>query len=209
MVVRRATPEDSRAIATIHVLSWQAAYQSIVPAQFLASMSVDERERIWQQRLEQPAQGTWVLEEHGGVLGWISAGPSRDTDALSSTSELWAIYVDPRHWRRGVGQRLWGEVEDQLRRSGFSEVTRWVLQENAGALGFYRSNGFAVDGIEKTVELGGTELVEIRLRKWVRRSESRPVRRSESRPLRGRLILRGSDPTTVKLTPSFRVFQAA
>jgi len=27
MVVRPATPEDSRAIATIHVLSWQAAYR--------------------------------------------------------------------------------------------------------------------------------------------------------------------------------------
>ena len=26
-------------------------------------------------------------------------------------------------------------------------------------------NGFVVEGIEKTVELGGTELVEIRLRK--------------------------------------------
>ena len=44
MVVRHATPEDSRAIATIHVLSWQAAYQGVVPAQFLASMSVDQRE---------------------------------------------------------------------------------------------------------------------------------------------------------------------
>ena len=103
MVVRHATPEDSRAIATIHVLSWQAAYQGVVPAQFLASMSVDQRERIWRQRLEQGAPGTWVIEEHSEVLGWISAGPSRDAGALSSTSELWAIYVDPKHWRRGAG----------------------------------------------------------------------------------------------------------
>ena len=165
MVVRHATSEDSRAIATIHVLSWQAAYEGIVPAQFLASLSVDQREGAWRRRLEQGPPGTWVIEEHGGVLGWISAGPSRDTDALSSTSELLAIYVDPKHWRRGVGQRLWDEVEDQLRRSGFSDVTLWVLRDNTGALAFYRSNGFVVDGIEKTVELGGTELVEIRLRK--------------------------------------------
>ena len=111
------------------------------------------------------AHGTWVVEEYSGVLGWISAGPSRDIDALSSTSEVWAIYVDPNHWRRGVGQCLWDEVERQLKRSGFSDVTLWVLQENAGALAFYRSNGFVVDGLEKTIELGGTELVEIRLRK--------------------------------------------
>jgi len=165
MVTRRAIPEDSRAIATIHVLSWQAAYQGVVPAQFLASLSVDQREGIWRQRLEQDAPRTWVIEEHGLVLGWINAGPSRDADAPSSTSELSAIYVDPKHWRRGVGQRLWSDTEEELRRSGFSDVTLWVLRDNAGALAFYRSNGFVDDGIEKTVELGGAELVEIRLRK--------------------------------------------
>ena len=165
MVTRRAIPEDSRAIATIHVLAWQAAYQGVVPAQFLASLSVDQREGIWRQTLEQHASGTWVTEEHGIVLGWISAGPSRDTEAPSSTSELWAIYVDPKHWRRGVGQRLWSDTEEELRRAGFSDVTLWVLRDNAAALAFYRSNGFVDDGIEKTVELGGTGLVEIRLRK--------------------------------------------
>jgi ribosomal protein S18 acetylase RimI-like enzyme len=170
MVVRHATLEDAKAIATIHVLSWQAAYKGIVPAGFLAAMSVDQREGMWRQRLEHGAPGTWVLEEHGGVLGWISVGPSRDADALSSTSELWAIYVDPKHWRRGVGQRLWDEVEDQLRRSGFSDVTLWVLQLNTDASAFYRANGFVIDGIEKTIELGGTELVEIRLRKVLTRS---------------------------------------
>jgi ribosomal protein S18 acetylase RimI-like enzyme len=40
-----------------------------------------------------------------------------------------------------------------------------VLQDNAGALAFYRSNGFVVDGIEKTFAVGGVELIEIRLRK--------------------------------------------
>jgi L-amino acid N-acyltransferase YncA len=165
MVVRHATAEDARAIATIHVLSWQAAYQGVVPAHFLASMSIDQREGMWRQTLERGAPSTWLMEEHGGVLGWISAGPSRDTDAVSSTSELWAIYVDPKHWRRGVGQCLWNEAEDQLRRAGFSDVTLWVLKDNAGALAFYHSNGFVVDGNEKTVELGGTKLVEIRLRK--------------------------------------------
>jgi ribosomal protein S18 acetylase RimI-like enzyme len=165
MRVRHATPEDSRAIATIHVRSWQAAYQGIVPAQFLASLSIDQREGMWRQRLEQGATGTWVTEEEGDVLGWISAGPSRDADAVSSTSEVWAIYVDPKHWRRGVGQRLWEEAEAQLRRSGFSDVTLWVLQDNAGALAFYRSNGCVVDGIEKTFAVGGVELIEIRLRK--------------------------------------------
>jgi ribosomal protein S18 acetylase RimI-like enzyme len=166
MVVREARPEDSGAIATIHVQAWRAAYQGIVPAQFLEALSVQQREDVWRQRLERDARSTWVVEQHAQVLGWSSVGPSRDADAVPSTSELWAIYVDPRHWRRGVGQHLWAYVQEHLSRSGFSDVTLWVLKDNTGALAFYRSNGFVVDdGIEKTVELGGTELIEIRLRK--------------------------------------------
>jgi ribosomal protein S18 acetylase RimI-like enzyme len=166
MVVRRATAEDSGAIAEIHVRAWQAAYRDIVPPEFLDSLSVEQRQRVWRQRLEGGTPGTSVLEEQGEVLGWVSAGPSRDSDALSSTSELAAIYVAPEHWRRGVGQRLWSDAEAQLRRAGFLEVTLWVLKENAGALRFYRANGFVVDpGIEKVVELGGAALIEIRLRK--------------------------------------------
>ena len=169
MVVRRATLEDSGAIAEIHVRSWQAAYRDIVPAAFLDSLSVAQRERGWRQILARDTSGTSVVEERGEVLGWVSAGPSRDADALSSTSELWAIYVAPEHWRRGVGQRLWSAVEDQLRRAGFLDVTLWVLKENTGALQFYHSNGFALDpGIEKTVELGAAVLTEIRLRKQLR-----------------------------------------
>jgi hypothetical protein len=53
-----------------------------------------------------------------------------------------------------------------LRRAGFLDVTLWVLKGNAGALRFYGANGFVVDpGVEKTVELGGAALVEVRLRK--------------------------------------------
>jgi hypothetical protein len=82
MVVRRATPEDSRAIATIHVLSWQATYQGVVPAQFLASMSVDRREGVWRGRLEQGVVSSltvsrrlWNLAE----LNWLKSGSAKDS----------------------------------------------------------------------------------------------------------------------------------
>ena len=91
---------------------------------------------------------------------------SRVADAGPSTSELYAIYVAPESWRRGVGQQLWNEAEGQLRRAGYSEATVWVLKENAPAIRFYQANGFVVDaGTEKTVELEGAALIEIRLRK--------------------------------------------
>jgi ribosomal protein S18 acetylase RimI-like enzyme len=166
MTVRRARLEDAKAIAAIHVHAWQVAYQGIVPSECLISLSVEQREAAWRQNIERQVSETWVAEEGARVLGWISAARSRDSDALSTTGEVWAIYVDPSHWRQGVGQRLWCEAEGRLSASGFSEITLWVLKENARAIAFYASNGFAVDpGSEKTITQDGAELLEIRLRK--------------------------------------------
>jgi ribosomal protein S18 acetylase RimI-like enzyme len=166
MTVRRARLEDAEAIAAIHVHSWQVTYQGIVPSTFLGSLSVEERERVWRQNLKQATSETWVAEEGGHVLGWISAARSRDLDALPKTGEVWAIYVDPAHWRRGLGRCLWHAAEGHLEASGFSEITLWVLKTNAQAIAFYESIGLAIEpGSEKTINRGGTELLEIRLRK--------------------------------------------
>ena len=104
-------------------------------------------------------------DEDNAVLGWISVGGSRDSDASPTTGEVWAIYVDPRHWRRGVGRTLWNHARDTLRDAGFADVTLWVLKENHSALGFYASVGFTAEkGREERIERGGAELVEVRLR---------------------------------------------
>jgi ribosomal protein S18 acetylase RimI-like enzyme len=165
MNVRRATAQDARAIAAIHVESWRSAYHGIVPDEYLWSLSIDHRERFWRDALEGTGPETWVAEENGEVRGWMSVAMSRDSDAPPSTGELWAIYVHPTHWRRGVGQLLWDTAEEQLRHSGFTEVTLWVFKDNAPALGFYRSNGFVAEHGEKTIRVGGTDLIEVRLRK--------------------------------------------
>ena len=57
-------------------------------------------------------------------------------------------------------------AEAHLTPAGFSEVTLWVLERNTQALDFYAIHGFAVEpGADKTIEAGGLELNEIRLRK--------------------------------------------
>ncbi len=75
------------------------------------------------------------------------------------------MYIDPEHWRRGIGRLLWARAEEHLMRSGVHEVTLWVLKENARALAFYRAIGFTADvGYEKSLERGGAKLLEVRLR---------------------------------------------
>ncbi|MGE0592681.1 MAG: N-acetyltransferase family protein [Vicinamibacterales bacterium] len=142
------------------------AYQGIVSSAVLDSLSVEQRESFWRQNLEQRASETCVVEEESQVLGGISAARSRDSDALPTTVEVWAVHVDPPHWRRGVGRRLWREAERHLNASGLSEITLWVLKSNAQAIAFYESIGLAIEpGSAKAITLGGSELFEVRLRK--------------------------------------------
>lgn len=166
MNIREATAADSRAIATIHVRSWQAAYQGIMPAEYLESLSVEKREAIWRELLCNEASETFVAESQGAMQGWINIGPSRDADAHPQTAEVWALYVDPLYWGQGIGTALWAEALRRFAQLRFAEATLWVLRENDGAIRFYQAAGFHIeDGKVQTLDRSGAQLVEIRLRR--------------------------------------------
>jgi ribosomal protein S18 acetylase RimI-like enzyme len=130
------------------------------------AISIERRASTWEEALSNRTSEVWVAEEKGRLLGWISVGSSRDPDATSETAELWAVYVDPSDFRRGVGRALWLEAEHHLRCANFSEVTLWVLAKNENALEFYDRLGFMRDpSSKKSLEVGGAQLVEIRLRR--------------------------------------------
>jgi len=162
--IRRATPGDARAIAVIHVESSWATYRGLIPDGFLSSFTVERREAGWRQSLEAGECEVWIAEQGGHPLGWICAGRSRDDDAEPTTAELWAMYVDPSSWRRGIGRALWSEAQSHLDRAGFSRATLWVFRDNGRAIAFYRSVGFTEEaGKAKTRDRGGVALTEIRM----------------------------------------------
>jgi L-amino acid N-acyltransferase YncA len=100
MMVRRARPEDAKSIAAIHVHSWQEAYKGIVHKSYLDSLSIQAREKVRQENLKQEKSDTWVAQEGGQVLGWITAAQSRDSDARSSTGE---VHVGTQHGINALG----------------------------------------------------------------------------------------------------------
>ncbi len=96
-------------MARVGVLCWQAAYRGILPAEFLAGLSVEPRAVAWETLLE--AEGskdapTWVAERDGRVTGYLSSGPPRDDDTPLHTAEIYAVYVLPGKWRQGAGRAL-------------------------------------------------------------------------------------------------------
>jgi ribosomal protein S18 acetylase RimI-like enzyme len=97
------------------------------------------------------------------VIGLVSFGTSRDSDAASTTGELEAIYICPQYWGTGLGRALWLKARDRLKNRGFTMTTLWVLSENSRAIRFYRVAGFLPDwSSEKAISLGGKELKEVR-----------------------------------------------
>ena len=99
MLVRPATPDDSRAIATIHVETWRVAYLDIVPQAHLDSLSIEQREQRWRVALANTfGRTTTVVESEGAVIGWCTYGPYRGPEVTPETGELWAIYVAAAHF---------------------------------------------------------------------------------------------------------------
>lgn len=167
MIVERATLADARAVAEIQVDAWRAAYANIIATRYLALMSVDQREAVWRETIEAGNPLLLVAREFEGgpVLGWISFGICRDKGAPSSWAEVWALYVAPTAWFRGVGRSLWTRARQLLRECGFSICSLWVLEQNTQAIHFYRSNGFIADDVPpQTFPLGGQPLREVRYR---------------------------------------------
>ena len=163
-MLRLAKIEDAETIAAIHVCAWQIAYEGIVPAQFLASLSIQERANMWRTVISEQ-HGTVILAiaPHGEV-GFISFGPSRDKDGKEK-AEVYAFYVLPQFWHQGIGRELLDEAERRVEDQHFVAFTLWVLEKNAQARRFYEARGFRLDASRKEETIGGLLLTELRYEK--------------------------------------------
>ena len=163
MKIQPAVPEDVPAIARAQVRSWQAAYERIMPADHLATLSVEKREALWRELLSRSAPELLVAKENDYIVGFIAFGRCRDQDAAASTAEIWSVYVIPSHWAQGVGTQLWKQARERMIELGYHSVSLWVLADNTRATQFYHRIGFDLDEESaKDVVIGGKTLSEVR-----------------------------------------------
>jgi GNAT superfamily N-acetyltransferase len=154
IVVRQAVVQDARAIAELHVRSWEAAYRGLLSDEEIDYFTLERRAEGWVDLLAEPGdngQQTLVAVAPDAAIAGFSAlsARSRDDDVSEGTGEVVAFYVDPRHFRAGVGRTMMRRSLDELRRARCREATVWVLSGNAGARTFYARCGFAPDGLER------------------------------------------------------------
>ncbi|WP_208971682.1 GNAT family N-acetyltransferase [Kineococcus rubinsiae] len=162
VVVRPARPADAPAVAEVHVTGWQVGYRGLVEDAYLDALSVADRVGTWAQRL---ADGARVLvADDGRVRGFATTGPVRDDDVPAEAGEVYALYVHPKAWGRGVGGALLTAALDDLAARGHQGCVLWTLEGNARARGFYEHRGWVADGGVKTEDHRGVLLREVRYR---------------------------------------------
>jgi ribosomal protein S18 acetylase RimI-like enzyme len=153
--IRLATTEDAAALGRVHVDAWRAAYCGLVPDERLEKLDCGRSRNMFLRSMREGPEETYVVEEAGAVVGFLTLGRCRDDDVdCETTAELWGIYVAPAHWRRGTGTELCRFGEELLRARGHTSAVLWVFAGNANARRFYEAMGYASDGASKILEVG-------------------------------------------------------
>jgi ribosomal protein S18 acetylase RimI-like enzyme len=159
-------PTDAHAIATLLVRSWRAAYRDLIPEDVLAGLFIADREEFWSGALTAPVprSGAVVATIADVVVGFAATGSPLDHSDDPDLGHLYALYVDPDLWRRGIGTPLHAAALDRLRSCGFTHAGLWILEGNDRALRFYRRHGWTDSGRTQVDRgPGGTALHERRL----------------------------------------------
>jgi GNAT superfamily N-acetyltransferase len=162
MLLRPAELEDALAVARVHVRSWQAAYRKLLPDDYLDQLRPEDRAPKYDfETLDTLKPQTIVAIEEGLILGFATTGPSRDPE-LTDQGELYALYVDPEHWGRGIGVALVSAARTRLFSLGFRNAVLWVLVGNVRAARFYQIDGWAPDGMRRTDSVWGVTVNDVR-----------------------------------------------
>jgi GNAT superfamily N-acetyltransferase len=163
--VRIRAPEerDADAIARVHVAVWRQTYAGLMPADFLANLSVERRELMWATMIRgerPPDTAVFVADDaQAGIVGFAMVGRERTGD-VEFDGELWAINIDAAHHRRGLGRGLMLASARWLAEKGFGAMMLWVVAENQ-ARGFYERIGGTLLERTRTRDFGGATLTEV------------------------------------------------
>jgi len=167
--IERATADNARELAAVHIAAWQSAYRGIIPDDFLDSMpqQIEQRAEKFRQAIEEQ-QGFYYVpvvfsrnrKQNGKIIGKLVLWKSRDDDKPAA-GEVGGIYLLEEFWDRGYGRAMMDFSIKILTDMGHTEILLWVLEDNTRARQFYEKCGFAFDGTKKEIVIG-KPLVEIR-----------------------------------------------
>ena len=153
--VRRADPQDARAIAAVHRAAWIASYAGMIPHRPLVQM-IERRREDWWRRATRGPSTVLVLEVAGKIAGYATIGANR-VKALKQQGEIYELYLLPEYQGIGLGSYLFRECRAILRALNMTGLVVWCLEDSENAVTFYRAMG-GMDVAEGMENFGETSL---------------------------------------------------
>ncbi len=161
--IRQAKPEDASDIADVHIKSWRQAYKGIIHQSYLDNgLDISGLTKHWQERLKQSRKGTFLAFNGPVINGFASIGKSRDDD-YPDYAELYAIYLDPDYFGKGVGKALFQTCLEYAVTQGFKKLFVNVLTNNKMGRDFYeRMGALPIENGEEELTIDGKPYLEMR-----------------------------------------------
>jgi GNAT superfamily N-acetyltransferase len=156
--IRRAEPQDARAISETHRASWMHTYGGLIPHLPLMKM-VERRGENWWRRASHGPATLLVIDVAGEIAGYSTVGLNR-ASGLPQEGEIYEIYLKPEYQGIGLGSRLFQESRDLLSSLGCQGLVAWCLEDCELTAQFFHSKG-GIDAVEGTEDFGGAELKKL------------------------------------------------
>lgn len=142
-MIRPLTPPDIPAIAAIHQISRIESERGIIMDADLARDDISHFLAKWETWSNDPEIHTRIAMENNMIQGFICYGrvktrPASDRGVVPKFgAEIYALYVHPDHWRKGVATSLFQAACLDLTDKKLTSLLLWVLKKNKRACALY------------------------------------------------------------------------
>lgn len=146
--IRPSTFEDAANIVAVQIRGWKQAYQGIIDQNHLDNICPIKRLEGRIQYIKKGTSWGFVAEHDGKIIGMCDVGQSRHPEL--GKGEIFALYVDQEHQRKGVGKLLWDAAMQKLREEKLVPYIVIALEKNLVARTFYKKLGGIICSNVKT-----------------------------------------------------------
>ena len=165
--VHRATVDDAAGIAALHEANCREAIRLTRGHREGVVSSHESAETRWRNTLKLASDDhrPWVARLGDRTVGFVSAGPSRDTDATPQTGELYVVDFDFSEGHGAGATALLHHACRDLRAHGFVSVTFWVVARDIQVRSLLAADNWCEDEVWRRDRIGGIPILEYRYRK--------------------------------------------
>lgn len=157
MLIRPIRASDSQSfLDLLHALDSETSFMMLEPGE--RNTTATEQEGRIRNLLSQPNQMILVAEGEGELAGYVLAegGEFR----RNRRTAYIVAGVRQSHAGRGLGSRLFAEIEAWAVQTGIHRLELTVMTHNQRAVALYQRMGFQIEGVKKDSLLVGGAYVD-------------------------------------------------